>query len=133
VLGISPYRAAFINKGPLSWIAQDDSKPGRAGGSASWVLHASSDWSQQHLDETPDRVGDMLLGALRAIPGVSVQSIKHCVVHRWLYALAEEPLEAGCLWDESLKLGVCGDWCHGSRVEGAFLSGLALGREMLSR
>ncbi|MDX1741267.1 MAG: hypothetical protein R3178_08245, partial [Rhodothermales bacterium] len=55
----------------------------------------------------------------------------HLDAHRWSLAQAEEPLEDGCLWDESRRIGVCGDWCAGSRVEGAFLSGAAMaGRVM---
>jgi len=29
-------------------------------------------------------------------------------------------------WDAKLKLGVCGDWLLGHRVEDAFVSGLSL-------
>ncbi|MGF2507850.1 NAD(P)/FAD-dependent oxidoreductase, partial [Ralstonia pseudosolanacearum] len=31
-----------------------------------------------------------------------------------------------CLWDAASRLGACGDWCEGPRVEAAFLSGVAL-------
>jgi hypothetical protein len=46
--------------------------------------------------------------------------------HRWRFALAENSLTLGCLYDEKLWLGVCGDWCQMSRIEGAFLSGMAM-------
>jgi len=51
--------------------------------------------------------------------------------HRWRYAQAAEALDLGCLWDGELGLGVCGDWCQGSRVEGAFLSGMAAAGRVL--
>jgi len=47
------------------------------------------------------------------------------VAHRWRYALARKPLEKGAIWFEDQRLALAGDWCHGSRVEGAFLSGAA--------
>ncbi len=37
------------------------------------------------------------------------------------------------LFDPDLAIGACGDWCGGPRVEGAFLSGLALAERILSR
>jgi len=52
--------------------------------------------------------------------------------HRWRYALPEEPLSERCVVDGDRKLGVCGDWCGGPRVEGAFLSGLALAESLLA-
>ena len=51
-----PFDAAFVNDGPLSWIARDGSKPGRPHPHA-WVLHASPAWSVAHLEDAP---GDVL-------------------------------------------------------------------------
>ena len=49
-------------------------------------------------------------------------------IHRWLYAKSKRPLDAGHLFDTDDRIGVCGDWCRGDRVEDAFLSGLALAK-----
>ena len=37
-----------------------------------------------------------------------------------------KPLGQTHLWDARARIGACGDWCTGHRVEEAFLSGLAL-------
>ena len=50
----------FVDEGPLSWIANNRSKPERQ--RESWVLHASPDWSASHLESSPDRIMDTLLG-----------------------------------------------------------------------
>ena len=71
-----------------------------------------------------------LEAAARAM-GLDVLHPTHIDAHRWRYALAEGSLDAGCLWDGTLRLGVCGDWCHNSRVEGAFLSGMAAAGRVL--
>ena len=49
----------------------------------------------------------------------------YATVHRWRYANADPPLAAGALDDAASRITLCGDWCLGSRVEDAFLSGLA--------
>lgn len=51
--------------------------------------------------------------------------------HRWRFALADNPFKVGCLWDENLRLEVCGDWCQMSIMEGAFLSDIAMARRAL--
>ena len=51
--------------------------------------------------------------------------------HRWRYALAAVPLAGGCLFDPAARVGACGDWCNGPRVESAWLSGVALAGRLL--
>ena len=44
---------------------------------------------------------------------------------RWGSAFKATTLEEPCLWDRSLRLAACGDFCRQSDLEGAILSGLA--------
>ena len=52
---------------------------------------------------------------------------EYVAAHRWRYSQPREPLPEPFLFDRGLRVGLCGDWCGGSRVESAFLSGMALG------
>lgn len=114
----------FIRSGGLSWAARDSSKPGRRPGER-WVLHGSPAWTREHLEEPPEEVAPRLLAEFHQATGVELVA-REAVAHRWRYALPSPPLEEGCLFDARLGLGACGDWCAGPRVEGAFLSGMAL-------
>jgi hypothetical protein len=105
-------------------VACNASKPGRPDGNA-WVLHASPDWSAAHLEDDPDRVIPALLAAAGDLPGATRCAAESAWAHRWLYARADEPLDRQAIWLDSHSLALAGDWCHGSRVEGAFLSGAA--------
>jgi predicted NAD/FAD-dependent oxidoreductase len=126
------FDGAFINEGPLSWIARDSSKPGRSAPSGSnWLLHASADWSTRHLESTPEEIAPMMLTALEQATGRTLDSVAHCRAHRWRYAMPKKPAESECLWDPTTGLGVCGDWCGGPRIEGAFLSGMAVAGAVL--
>ncbi|MFG0268081.1 MAG: NAD(P)-binding protein, partial [Rhodopirellula sp. JB055] len=128
------YSGAFINEGPLSWIARNDEKPGREvpdESTSSWVLHASADWSQQHLEQDPEWVGSQLLHAMEEATGRRFTNVIERQVHRWRYANPVSPLETDCLWDATTGLGACGDWCGGPRIEGAFLSGMAMAGAVL--
>lgn len=120
------FDAAFVNAGPLRWIARDSSKPGR-NGPETWLLHASAEWSEAHIEDTADHVGAALLAAFAQIGGPVPQD---WVAHRWRYADTESVLDLGCVWQEARGLGLCGDWLHGGKVEGAWLSGQALARQV---
>ncbi len=125
--------ALFVNDGPLGWVARDCGKPGRARGRAGqvWVLHASTEWTRAHLEDAPEAVASALIGAFAALVGATLPTVVWQQAHRWLYARAEQPLSAGCLWDAALGIGACGDWCADGRIEGAWLSGEALAGRVL--
>ena len=116
--------AAFVNQGPLSWVSSQAARPGRPGAHA-WVLHASPEWSMKHLESDAATVQEQLLTAARELPIAQSVETEWATAHRWRYALAAKPLDQGALWFDERRVALAGDWCNGSRVEGAFLSGAA--------
>ncbi len=128
-----PFDGAFVHDSPLSWIARNSSKPGRKKEADCWILHASPEWTQEHFDTRPDSVLLSLLSEFWQVTQQTPQEPLFMQAHRWRYALPPEPLTSGCLFDPETNVGVCGDWCSGARVEGAFLSGMALAGQVLRR
>jgi renalase len=122
-----PWEGAFINTGPLRWVARDSSKPGRTG-QETWLLHASPEWSEAHIEDSADAVTAALLAAFAALGGPAPVA---ATAHRWRYADTEPALTQGSWWDAQMRLGLCGDWLHGGKVEGAWLSGRALAQQVL--
>ncbi|HWS74160.1 MAG TPA: FAD-dependent oxidoreductase, partial [Quisquiliibacterium sp.] len=118
------FDAAFVNEGPLRWVARDASKPGRAG-PETWLLHAEAEWSERHVEEPPERVVPTLVDAFVRLGGAAPAA---WTAHRWRYADTAQPLEAACAWNSEAGLGLCGDWLAGGKVEGAWRSGRALAR-----
>jgi predicted NAD/FAD-dependent oxidoreductase len=125
------YDGAFVHRSPLSWVARNTSKPGRPEGET-WVLHGSPGWSGDNLELEPNEAAAQLLEAFGAAAGGLGSPPAHLDAHRWRYALPQAPLAEPCLDDAGLRLAVCGDWCGGPRVEGAFLSGSAAARRLLA-
>ena len=52
-------------------------------------------------------------------------------LHRWLYADCERYLTIGYQLDHQQKIGVCGDWLNGGKIQGAWLSGLNLAHAIM--
>ncbi len=115
-----------------SWVARDSSKPGRTApaGTETWLLHASPEWSDAHIEDTADSVTATLLAAFQALGGPAPAQVQ-ATAHRWRYADTEPALTLGHWWDADAQLGLCGDWISGGKVEGAWLSGQSLARAVL--
>ncbi|MHC4392670.1 MAG: NAD(P)/FAD-dependent oxidoreductase [Planctomycetota bacterium] len=120
------WTGTFISNRVFQWISGEHTKPKRASDGA-WVAQATPDWSREHLEDHPDAVRGLLLAHLGVVAG-PLPPIRHASAHRWRYARARAPLNEPFLLDEALRLGVCGDWCLGDRLEDAYVSGLALGQ-----
>lgn len=126
-----PFDAAFVHQSPLAWIARNSNKPMRSDEPDAWVVHASSEWTIENETMPRAEVAHLLADEFTRVVNVDVAPPFHAVSHFWRYAIASEPLGAECLFEESQRIAVCGDWCHErSRVEGAFLSGLAVAERL---
>lgn len=128
--------------GVLARGHRDDARTGRPaldGIASRWVLHATPQWSAEHLDMAPAEVITTLTAALAKSLGVALAPPVHAAAHCWRYAQVPEARAEPCGWNASLRLGACGDAWHaegdagGSRpsgVERAWLSARVLAREM---
>jgi predicted NAD/FAD-dependent oxidoreductase len=103
--------------GPIAWAARNSAKPGRTGPEA-WVVQAGAAWSQAHLEE----IAPALLNALSGRIGAPLPPVLTASVHRWRYARSGNAGD-GMIWHPGLKLGLCGDWLLGPRIECAWVSG----------
>lgn len=126
-----PADGAVVRNSALSWIARNSVKGERSEDPDCWVLHASAEWSQQHLEDAKQVIEEQLLFAFMDATGCSRQAGTHLTAHRWRYAICMQPLTVGCLLDATLNIAACGDWCLGNNVEAAFLSGIAAAGRVL--
>lgn len=118
-----PFDAAFINHEIISWMARNNSKPEHTG-KESWTIHANPQWSQQWLELEKEEASRQIIECAEKL-GLHCQNAE-ISIHRWRYASGAMHLEDGSMLNEANKLGICGDWLNGGRVEGAWLSGYQL-------
>ncbi|MDO8901364.1 MAG: NAD(P)-binding protein [Phenylobacterium sp.] len=120
----------LLQDGPLAWAARNSAKPGRTGPEA-WVVQASPDWSRTHLEAGADQVAQALLAALAEATGRPLPAVLSLQAHRWRYA--RTTAKAGApLWSAETRIGACGDWLAGARVEAAWRSGRDLAAAILA-
>nr|WP_130587384.1 FAD-dependent oxidoreductase [Qipengyuania flava] len=110
--------------GAIGWAARNNAKPGR-GSAECWVVQASPDWSRTHLEDEATAVETALLDQLADAISAPLPPRLAISAHRWRFARSGAAGEEA-LWDAQQRIGVCGDWLLGPRVEAAYLSGLIL-------
>ena len=110
--------------GAIGWAARNNAKPGR-GSAECWVVQASPDWSRTHLEDEATAVETALLDQLADAIGAPLPPRLAISAHRWRFARSGAAGEE-VLWDAQQRIGVCGDWLIGPRVEAAYLSGRIL-------
>lgn len=115
----------------VGWAARNSAKPGRSG-PESWVVQASPGWSRRHIDADPDAVTANLLAALARVLGVGLPPSIGTAAHLWRFAQSSQG-GAGVMLDADRRLGLCGDWLIGPRVECAWISGADLADRVAAR
>ena len=120
----------FVEDSPLlSWVADD----GRRRGDDAPVLvaHSSSVLAAAHLDDPAAALEPMLAEVCSVLE--IAERPRWAAVQRWSLARPLSPRPEPFFLGDAL-VGLCGDGWHGRpRVESAYLSGLALGRELAAR
>lgn len=117
----------------VGWATRDAAKPGHAASDwprpETWVIQANPVWSREHLEEAADEIVPALLAAFGTDTGTVLPVPIYAAAHRWRYARSGRT-DRTHVWNPDLRLGACGDWLIGPRVEAAWMSGDAAGTAM---
>ncbi len=94
------------------------------------TFHANAQWSKDHFDLPTEEIGAALLNA--AQPWIGGSLVVHREVKKWRFATPQRVWPEACWIHESGTAGLAGDAFNGPKVEGAFLSGLAVAQQIVS-
>jgi predicted NAD/FAD-dependent oxidoreductase len=116
-------------EGPIAWIADNQDKGTSPVPAA--TIHSTAEYAAAHLDEEPAQwTDDLTVAAAAHLRSPIVEALGH----RWRYAMPRSPLDSGWVEaDTPVPVLLGGEAFAGARIEGAFLSGLMVGREAIDR
>lgn len=101
------------------WASRDAREPGKR-----WVVIAAEVWSRERFATDPKAVRAELVDAFLEVVAIRSRSSLTVSAYRWRFARVEYGSRTASLWDEGIRLAICGDWCVAPNPEGAWLSGL---------
>jgi len=120
-----------LEAGPFTFIANNETKGISA--APSLTFHAEHDYSERRYDDDPTDVLAELLDL--ASPWIGTASVLDSQLKKWRYAGPKRPIESAtvrCELDDTPLL-FAGDAFAGPKVEGAFNSGLAAARSLVTQ
>lgn len=121
---ISVYQDTVVRR-----VTHNSAKTGRLNTDV-YLVQATKSWSVAHLEESAANIGPQLQKRFDQLVASDATS-ELLFTHRWRYAFTETVLGQPFLWDDISKLGVCGDWCLGRKLEDAWQSGTQMASQML--
>jgi renalase len=116
---------AHFDDAMLGFAAFNHTKPGRPVACA-LTLQTRHDWSEPHIEDDVDAVAAQMKTRFAELTGLPIAASGYDRIHRWRYASTATPAGQPFLHDAAMAVSAVGDWCTGSKVEDAFLSGHAL-------
>lgn len=123
------WECAHFDDDMLGFASFNHSKPGRPAATA-LTLQTRHDWSEARIEDDVDAVAGEMKTRFAELTGLPVVASGYDRVHRWRYASTPAPAGQAFLCDAAMGLSAVGDWCTGSKVEDAFLSGHLLGAHL---
>ena len=94
--------------------------------SNNWLVYLDLDWSQKHLECTPEEIVEILSGHLKATELFRYCRLESIQSHRWRYAHAVEETEMDQIKSRHMPLYTGGDWTAGQGIQSAIKSALTL-------
>ncbi len=115
---------AYLQGSILDRAFIEHQKPARDNLLPSITIHASNDWSEQHVDEDIEAIKAQLLAAAKQALNWDEDTAPSQVdCHRWRYAstvLEDKKDTLGILVDKTQQWIVSGDWCGQGNIESCY-------------
>ncbi|MGF1667463.1 MAG: NAD(P)/FAD-dependent oxidoreductase [Acidimicrobiia bacterium] len=113
-----------LAEGPIAWMADNQHKG--VSPVPAVTVHASPEFSRQHLEQEPAEWLPVVVDAAAGHLGAKAVEAHG---HRWRYSIPTNPGTEGAI-EVAPGIVVAGEALAGARVEGAFLSGLAAAQRL---
>ena len=119
-----PISSIKFDDDTLAWAANENSKKRFKSNTNLWTLQATLKWSKKTINKYKNDSAIMrqLTSKFINLTGLDKHKIIHTRIHGWKYSYNYEKTSVLSYWNKKYRLGVCGDWLSGPKVENAWLS-----------
>ena len=115
----------FFNDEMLGWAAYENSKKRFNYKYDLWTLQSTYRYGNKFTKDYRNKrkyYTNQLVKKFEKLTNLKIKKIYHSRIHGWMYSSNSKPLKQLSLWNKSLKLGLCGDYFGGPRLENGWQS-----------
>ena len=115
----------FFNDEILGWAAYENSKKRFNYKYDLWTLQSTYKYGNKFTKDYRNKrkyYTNQMVKKFEKLTNLKIKKIYHSRIHGWMYSSNSKPLKQLSLWNKSLKLGLCGDYFGGPRLENGWLS-----------
>lgn len=123
------HESITISDKNISFACRENKKLGRQMELDSWVIHSSTEFASLHPNISRDDIARMQVKSLLEYFSLPMQEPIATTAVFWPYATAQKPF--GQYYALHHNIGLCGDWCLGTRLEDAYVSGTSLASSLI--
>ena len=112
----------------LTWAANENSKKRFKSNLNLWTLQASLKWSKKNINKYKKNkiILSQLVSRFLKLTGFDNKMVVYKKIHGWKYSYSYKKSSLSSSWNKKHKLGICGDWFLGSKVEDSWTSANSL-------
>ena len=109
----------------LGWAANENSKKRFNLKENLWTIQANFKWSNKFINKfkkNKKAVIKKVLMRFSDLTGINSNLLYFSDIHGWKYSSNNNPTNIKSFWSKKHKLGVCGDWFIGSKIDSGWSS-----------
>ena len=124
----SPISSMRFNDEVLAWAANENSKKRFKSTKSLWTLQSTSKWAKRKIKlyKKDSKIEKTLISKFNEFTGLAEAKINFKKTHGWKYSHNQSASKFKSYWDKKRRMGICGDWLVGPKVESAWLSAFDL-------
>ena len=96
----------------------------------SYIIHFNEEFSNKYCNNSKEEIFDKVYNIINKELDTEIKKSFETIEHLWKYAFAKNSLNKDFLFDESIMLGVCGDYFKYKNLESSFHSSLKLSEKI---
>ena len=109
----------------LGWAGNENSKKRFKSKYDLWTLQSTFKWANKKINQNKNNKKEnskIMIDKFFQLSNIKKTKIKFSLNHGWKYSSNSKPFKIKSFWDPKKKIGVCGDWFVGPRLESGWIS-----------
>ena len=118
--------SSFLFDDPvLGWAGNENTKKRFKSKYDLWTLQSTFKWANKNINKNKKNLkknSKILIDKFFKLTKIKKTKVIYSINHGWKYSSNSKPLKIRSYWDPQKKIGVCGDWFIGPRLESGWIS-----------